>query len=65
MIVTNETLRNIEMSLPAELFVRTHKSYIVSIKAIRYIEGNQLMVDNNPIPIGLTYKDELINRFNA
>ena len=64
-IVTNETLRNIEMSLPAELFVRTHKSYIVSIKAIRYIEGNQLMVDNNPIPIGLTYKDELINRFNA
>ena len=64
-IVTNETLRNIEMNLPAGLFVRTHKSYIVSIKAIRYIEGNQLMVDNNPIPIGLTYKDELINRFNA
>jgi len=64
-IITNETLRNIEMSLPAALFVRTHKSYIVSIKAIRYIEGNQLMVDNNPIPIGLTYKDDLINRFNA
>lgn len=64
-IITNETLRNIEMNLPASLFVRTHKSYIVSIKAIRYIEGNQLMVDNNPIPIGLTYKDELISRFNA
>ncbi|MBO9204769.1 MULTISPECIES: LytR/AlgR family response regulator transcription factor [Niastella] len=64
-IITNETLRNIEMSLPGELFVRTHKSYIVSIKAIRYIEGNQVMVDNNPIPIGLTYKEELINRFNA
>jgi DNA-binding LytR/AlgR family response regulator len=64
-IITNETLRNIEMNLPAELFIRTHKSYIVSIKAIRYIEGNQLMVDNIPIPIGLTYKDELINRFNA
>ena len=64
-IITNETLRNIEMNLPAELFIRTHKSYIVSIKAIRYIEGNQLMVDNMPIPIGLTYKDELINRFNA
>jgi DNA-binding LytR/AlgR family response regulator len=64
-IITNETLRNIEMNLPGELFVRTHKSYIVSIKAIRYIEGNQLMVDNNPIPIGLTYKEELINRFNG
>jgi DNA-binding LytR/AlgR family response regulator len=64
-IMTNETLRNIEMNLPAEFFIRTHKSYIVSIKAIRYIEGNQLMVDNTPIPIGLTYKEELINRFNA
>lgn len=64
-IITNETLRNIEMNLPADQFVRTHKSYIVSIKAIRYIEGNQLMVDDNPIPIGLTYKDDLINRFNA
>ncbi|OQP53410.1 hypothetical protein A4H97_23460 [Niastella yeongjuensis] len=64
-IITNETLRNIEMNLPAALFIRTHKSYIVSIKAIRYIEGNQLMVDGTSIPIGLTYKDELINRFNA
>jgi DNA-binding LytR/AlgR family response regulator len=64
-IITNETLRNIEMNLPADLFVRTHKSYIVSIKAIRYMEGNQLMVDNNSIPIGLTYKDELINRFSS
>jgi DNA-binding LytR/AlgR family response regulator len=64
-IITNETLRNIEMSLPAELFIRTHKSYLVSIKAIRYIEGNQVMVDNISIPIGLTYKEELINRFNA
>ncbi len=64
-IITNETLRNIEMNLPAELFIRTHKSYIVSIKAIRYVEANQIMVDNTPIPIGLTYKHELINRFNA
>jgi len=62
-IITNETLRNIEMALPAELFIRIHKSYIVSVKAIRYMEGNQVMVDNTPIPIGLTYKDDLINKF--
>lgn len=64
-IITNETLRNIELSLPAGLFVRTHKSYIVSIKAVRYIEGNQLMVDDNALPIGSTYKEELIGRLNA
>ncbi|HEY8895521.1 MAG TPA: LytTR family DNA-binding domain-containing protein [Niastella sp.] len=64
-IITNETLRNIEMNLPGEGFLRIHKSYIVSIGAIRYIEGNQLMVDNSAIPIGLKYKEDLINKFNA
>ena len=63
-IITNETLRNIEMNLPGKGFIRIHKSYIVSISAIRYIEGNQLMVDNSAIPIGLKYKEELINKFN-
>jgi DNA-binding LytR/AlgR family response regulator len=64
-IITNETLRNIEMALPGELFIRIHKSYIVSIRSIRYIEGNQLMVDNNSIPIGLKYKEDLINKINT
>jgi len=64
-IITNETLRNIEISLPAELFIRIHKSYIVSIKAIRFIEGNQIMIDNNSIPIGLKYKEDLIARLNT
>jgi DNA-binding LytR/AlgR family response regulator len=64
-IITNETLRNIETNLPGKFFIRIHKSYIVSISAIRYIEGNQLMVDNSAIPIGLKYKEELINKFNA
>jgi DNA-binding LytR/AlgR family response regulator len=64
-IITNETLRNIEAGLPVHLFIRVHKSFIVSVKSIRYIEGNQVMVDTTPIPIGLTYKEELINKFNT
>jgi DNA-binding LytR/AlgR family response regulator len=64
-IITNETLRNIETGLPAHLFIRVHKSFIVSVKSIRYIEGNQVMVDTTAIPIGLTYKEELINKFNT
>lgn len=64
-IITNETMKNIEMCLPNNLFVRIHKSYIVSIRSIRYIEGNQLMVDNSSIPIGLKYKENLIHKFNT
>jgi len=64
-IITNETLRNIEAGLPVHLFIRVHKSFIVSVKSIRYIEGNQVMVDTTTIPIGLTYKEELISKFNT
>jgi DNA-binding LytR/AlgR family response regulator len=64
-IITNETLRNIEAGLPVHIFIRVHKSFIVSVKSIRYIEGNQVMVDATAIPIGLTYKEELINKFNT
>lgn len=65
MIVTKETLKNIEMHLPAHLFIRIHKSFIVSIRSIHYIEGNQLMVNNTSLPIGLTYKEDLINKMNG
>jgi DNA-binding LytR/AlgR family response regulator len=64
-IITNETLKSIEASLPANLFARIHKSYIVSVKSIQYIEGNQVVIEDTALPIGLTYKEQLINRFGA
>lgn len=64
-IVTNETLKSIEANLPSSLFVRIHKSYIVSVKSIQYIEGNQVMIGETSLPIGLTYKEQLISRFGG
>jgi DNA-binding LytR/AlgR family response regulator len=64
-IVTNETLKNIEASLPSNLFVRIHKSYIVSVKSIQYIEGNQVVIEDVSLPIGLTYKEHLISSFGG
>ena len=65
MIISSETLKNIEKNLPSTNFVRVHKSYIVSLKAISYIEGNQLLIGQTSIPIGSTYKDQLITRFGT
>ena len=63
-VLANETMKKIEDSLPSMYFVRVHKSYIVSLRSIRYIEGNHLMIGDAEVPIGLTYRDELIRRFN-
>ena len=59
-LITHDTLKSIEVHLPGQHFIRMHKSFIISIRAIQYIEGNQVKVVNDLLPIGLTYKDKLI-----
>jgi DNA-binding LytR/AlgR family response regulator len=56
-VVTYQTLRDLEKQLPQPSFYRVHKSYIVSVNKIRLIDGNQLYIGQQAIPIGETYRD--------
>lgn len=61
------TLKEAEAILPSELFVRIHHSFIVSLKKIITIEGNQVIIGcrNNEritIPVGSTYKNAFLNQ---
>ncbi len=58
--ISSDTLKNINNQLPKKKFIRIHKSYIISIEAFKYIEGNQVKIDDDFLPIGLTYKDDLL-----
>ncbi|WP_214072294.1 LytTR family DNA-binding domain-containing protein [Mucilaginibacter sp. dw_454] len=57
-IITYQTLRDLEKQLPQPPFYRVHKSYIVSIDKIRLVDGNQLYIGQQAIPIGETYRDD-------
>lgn len=59
------SLRNLEETLPKDRFVRTHKSYIVSIKNIEDIDKTIVTVAGNKIPVGASYRDALIERLSA
>lgn len=63
-LVSHQTLKNLEDELPADGFIRIHKSYIVSLKSILFLEGNQVKVLDEMIPIGASYKEDLLSRFN-
>ncbi len=63
-LVIHETFKNLLMQLPDNLFIRVHKSFIVSFTLIRSIEGNQVDVAGHLIPIGLVYKDGLLEKMN-
>lgn len=66
-ILISETMNNMEKKLPQNLFVRVHKSYIVSIQEIDKIIENKIKIQDNNIPIGRTYKsriNEIIKKYN-
>lgn len=53
----NNSLRFWVEQLPDALFCQVHKSYVVNVSCIEKVSGNQLIIDDNAIPIGRTYKD--------
>lgn len=53
------TTNELEASLPAEQFLRVHKSYIVAIDKIEENERDVLVVSSQKIPVGITYRREL------
>jgi len=61
-VVTHITMKRLEELLPVSTFHRIHKSFIVRLDAITSIVGNEIeIVNKSKIPIGLTYRDSLIN----
>jgi DNA-binding LytR/AlgR family response regulator len=67
MLLVSETMTTIEKNLPVNLFVRVHKSFIVSIAKIQQIEGNMIRIGKNCIPIGNFYKmnvEKILAKFN-
>ncbi|HVX50321.1 MAG TPA: LytTR family DNA-binding domain-containing protein [Chitinophagaceae bacterium] len=56
-VLSLDSMRNMEEVLPAEAFLRIHKSYIINIKNIDFIERGKIVVNNQYLPVGDTYKD--------
>lgn len=64
-LVTLQTMNDMERILSARQFIRVHKSYIVAVGCIKSIYGNSIELENETLPIGISYKDkvmELVNR---
>lgn len=59
------TLRAIEEKLPAGMFYRLHRSYLVSLDHIDNVEENTAYVGKHPISISVQFKKELLSRLNV
>jgi DNA-binding LytR/AlgR family response regulator len=61
--LTALTLSELDQRLPHSQFTRIHKSYLVAIKRITRISGNALYIHDISLPVGLTYRRELLEQF--
>lgn len=61
MLVVKTRLSQLESQLPSERFMRIHRSSIISLDKIDYLEGNQVNIGGEILPIGASFKETLMN----
>lgn len=59
----NTSLKAFYDQLSDPAFVRVHKSYFVNLRKIDFVEGNQIQIGKNILPVGNSYKAGFQERF--
>ncbi len=62
--VIHATMKDIETKLPAEKFMRVHRSYIIALDKVSVMDESAVVINDKTIPIGKSYKDVFMNRIN-
>lgn len=64
-IITKQSISSVEAMLPGKLFVRTHRSFIVSINKIRSFTNELVEIDKTDIPIGKLFRNGVLKVFSS
>jgi DNA-binding LytR/AlgR family response regulator len=65
MLLTKERLGTLEQNLPPKLFQRIHRSYVIAIQKIDYVEGNSVNIGGSKLPVSLSFKDALLEKLGG
>ena len=64
-VMSLQSISSIEEKLPAALFMRVHKSYIVALEKIDTVEKSRIFIGTASIPIGESYRDAFFARLGS
>ena len=62
-IMIREKISDLLLTLNHNDLIQVHKSFVVAKKHIHSIEGNQIFMEGHIIPIGRTYKSQVIQLY--
>jgi DNA-binding LytR/AlgR family response regulator len=61
-LITYMTLTGMEAQLPGSTFMKVHKSFIVSVPAVKTMEGTELTIGAHRIPVSRALKEAVTAR---
>ena len=61
-ILTLQSMKSLEDELPNDQFMRIHKSYVINLNQISFIERGRVSINEQLIPISDMHKDRLLER---
>ncbi|OOQ61187.1 DNA-binding response regulator [Mucilaginibacter pedocola] len=62
---TQTNLKSLEQYFDKGAFMRVHKSYMVALRKIEKLEGNEIFIQTHRIPLSRNYRDEVIATINS
>ncbi len=57
-VLTLMTIKSMEAKLPTTKFMRVHRSFIVHTNKIESVDGNTIIIQNQAIPVGESYRNQ-------
>lgn len=64
-IIIHETIKDMVKTLPDDRFIRIHKSFIINLEQVMYVEGNEVNTGKEKLPVGAGYKEGLIKKLSG
>lgn len=62
--IVHYTMKGIEKRLPPSTFTRVHRSFIVNVDYVDYLEETSIIINDKNIPMGASYKDKFVRKLN-
>jgi DNA-binding LytR/AlgR family response regulator len=61
-LVILSQIKHLEQELEASSFFRIHRSFLINLDHVSYIEGNQICIGKAKLPVSRNYKSELLRK---
>jgi DNA-binding LytR/AlgR family response regulator len=61
MLVVHDTIKRFLGDLPPETFMRIHRSWIINVERVEYLEGNMVHLGKNAIPVSPATRQVLLD----